>query len=157
MLTKKCQYLYAHMCQISWRHILSSTTSRLVSWLCVEPFPVQQQWGKIIPLSMHGCKLFYSSTLALLCFSQPLVHHLDSLHRMLSKPVKLFHPVSLYLMLMLYLFLPTQSTPWATMRTRAISGPNHIFKLGLYCSEELQVRPSTSPIFLLMCHNSTLQ
>jgi len=43
------------------------------------------------------------------------------------------------------------------MRACTISGPNFIFKLGLYCSEELQVRPSTIPIFLLMCHNSTLQ
>ena len=51
-----------------------------------------------------------------------------------------------------HVFLPMQSIPLATMRTWTISGPNHIFKLGLYCSEESQARPSIIPSFLVMCH-----
>ena len=53
-----------------------------------------------------------------------------------------------------HLFLPIQSTRLATMRTCTISGPNHIFKLRLYCSEEPWPRPSP---FLFSCLCVTIQ
>ena len=50
-----------------------------------------------------------------------------------------------------HLFHPIQSTRLATMRTCAISGPNHIFQLRLYCHNRIL------PPFLVSCSCVAIQ